>query len=300
MRNYKKQREEYRQLKKGYFHLSTDGWKDGKLFNSTNQFAYGMWLIGLATLLFPVVIYDFVLMPNHIHILLSGTGEAAVNVFLYLKRKINARLMQDGFAPLPEDYGFKLVPIEDKEQMRANFLYVDRNPYEKQLSAPGGYPWGCGYGVFSLLPDLIGGRKVESMTARNRKALTRSTVILPDNWEYHPVLGLLPKSFVDTRLFYKMFAAPKDYLTRLVKDYETFVGLARSLDENMVFDEKELEEIVSRELNGRPLSQLDAENKGRLAVTLYKKYECPPEMIAKTIRIPLHLVNQFLRAKDYR
>lgn len=200
MRNYRKQREEYRKMGKGYYHLVTDGWKDGCIFNNIAQFTYGMMLIGLITLRYSIVIYDFTLMPNHIHIILSGTGNDAVEAFLYLKRKLNLRLVADHYNPLPEDYGFKLIPIEDKAQMKELIIYLDRNHYEKEFAVPGGYPWGSGYLHYSLFADLLHGKRVSELRSKELEALTGCRIELPAHWEIHPVLGLLPKSFVNTRL----------------------------------------------------------------------------------------------------
>ncbi len=72
----------------GYYHFCTDGLLSGKLFYNDAQFAYGMILIGLLTLQFNLKIYGFVLMSNHIHIILSGTGDECVKAFDYLRKKL--------------------------------------------------------------------------------------------------------------------------------------------------------------------------------------------------------------------
>lgn len=152
MKSFLKDRKTYLSWDKGYYHLSSDGWQQGKLFHNEAQFAYGMTLVGLLTLRFKIVIYDFTLMDNHIHLLMSGSGAECVGAFDYFRMKISARLVQDGFPPLPEDYGFKLKPVTTPEQMRINFLYVDRNPMEKGISLPGGYPWGAAGLHYPSLP----------------------------------------------------------------------------------------------------------------------------------------------------
>ena len=105
-------RDEYKDLPKGYYHLSTDGRWGGIIFHTPELFAYGMVLMGLVTLQFPIEIYAFTLMDNHIHIVLSGTGSTCRELFHYLVRKLNTKLRTAGYPELPEDYGFKLVPID--------------------------------------------------------------------------------------------------------------------------------------------------------------------------------------------
>lgn len=303
MEKYRKERNEYRKMKKGYYHLCTDGWKDGNIFNNIAQFAYGMILMGLITLRYSIVIYDFILMPNHIHIILSGTGNDAVEAFLYLKRKLNVRLVASDYKPLPEDYGFKLIPIEDKTQMRDLIIYLDRNHYEKGLAVPCGYPWGSGYLHYSLFAGLLHGKRVTEFGSKEMEALTGSRIKLPKHWEIHPVLGLLPKSFVNTGLVKKLFKGPKDYMTKLVKDYESFVSIARKCGEEVEYDSSELKDIISQTLlsdfGGRNLSQLSSDEMARLAVKLSKQFDIKAQTIADNLGVSIHLVNQFLRSKDY-
>ena len=67
--------DEYRSLPKGYYHLCTDGWKDGKLFHTDEQYANGMNTMALIKVKYQVRIYAFELMKNHMHSILAGTGE---------------------------------------------------------------------------------------------------------------------------------------------------------------------------------------------------------------------------------
>lgn len=299
----RKEREEIRQWKKGYYHLSTDGWKEGRLFHTASQYAYGMIVMGLVTLLFDVKIYSFSLMPNHVHMILSGTGAACLDVFDYLRQKFSDRLIKDGYPALPDDYWFKLVPIEDEQQMKNVFIYVDRNAYEKQISVPCGYPWSSGPLHYSLLGTLLTGQRADTFSKRKLIEMTGSSKPIPPDWEFHPAIGLLPCSFVDNRLFLRLFKSPKEYESRLVKDYEAFVQVARTLDEVPDYSEEDyviiVDQMLERKFSGRGLWQLSNEEKGRLAVDLMKNYDMSVPQIAQAIKMSEHMVRQFLRAKDF-
>lgn len=296
-------RAEYKGLKNGYYHLSSDGWKEGSLFHTSAQYAYGMILMGLLTLRFGIVIYNFCLMPNHFHIILSGTGESILSAFVYFRQKMSARLIKEGYAALPDDYAFKLTPIDNQEQMRVNFLYVDRNPYEREYGIPGGYPWGVAYLHFSSLPTYILGRQAGEMSKRELERLTGSRTPVPQNWEFHPELGLLPKCFVDNTLFQKLFHSPKDYLTRLVKDYEAFVKLGKSINDDISLSKVEIKDILKLLINeyypGKWLNTLSRDEKGRLCVLLSAQYSLSISQIADALVLPEQLVRQFLFARDY-
>ena len=267
MTERRKQRNEYRSWKKGYYHLSTDGWKEGCLFHTPAQYAYGMILIGLLVLKYSLKIYSFSLMPNHIHLVLCATGNACVEAFDYFRKKINERLVKDGYPPLPPDYGFNLAPITTEKQMRNNILYVDRNVLEKQICVPGGYPWSSCYLQFGQVEGLLGGVRAGSMSQRHLRELTGSHEEIPADWLFHPVVGLLPSSFVDNSMFHKLFRTPKEYMT------ESF--------------------------SGRRLNSLTNDEKGRLAVLLSQHYQMSADQIAEVLKLPPYLVNQFLNAKDY-
>lgn len=303
MNDRQRLRAEYAKQKYGYYHLATDGWQQGRLFHTLAQYAYGMVLIGLLTLRFPIVIYDFTLMNNHIHILLKGNGKACLMAFDYLKRKLSARLAKDGYPPLPKDYGFKLTAIVNEKQMRTNYLYVARNSYERKDAIPGCYPWGADYLHYSPLSQFIRGKRADTLSKRELERLTGSRTPIPSHWEFHPELGLLPASFVEEKLFKRLFHSPKDYQTHLIKDYEAFVQVGKTLCEDVTFSKEEVDNIVDQLIKQyypqKRIQKLSNDEKGRLCVLLSENYGLQPEMIASELILSVHLVNQFLHAKDY-
>ena len=303
MKKYIKERKRYQDWGKGYYHLSSDGWHNGKLFHTPAQFAYGMILMGLLTLRFKVVIYDFALMDNHIHILLSGTGAECVRAFDYYRMKLSARLVKNGCPPLPEDYGFKLTPITDKEQMRIAFMYVDRNPLERGLCLPGGYPWGAAWMHCSQMTEYWHGQAAGTISVRDLIRMTGSRTPIPATWEFHPKLGLLPSSYINNTLFNRMFPSPKDYQTRLVKDYEAFVKVGRMINEQIEFSRNEMLDIVSQLAQemfpGKRRSALSNDEKGRLCVALEDRFGFSSAHIADVLTMSEYVVKQFLASKDY-
>ena len=303
MNTHRNDRKEYRSWGKGYYHLSSDGWQGGKLFHTDEQFAYGMTLIGLLTLRFQLIIYDFALMDNHIHLLLSGLGDDCVKAFGYFRRKLSIRLVKDGYPPLPERYGFKLTPIESEEQMRIEFLYIDRNALEKDICLPGGYPWGAGYLHCSRMGEYLRGIKAGTLSKHKQELLTGCRTLIPPHWEIHPRLGLLPVSFVSNALFKRLFPHAKDYQTRLIKEYEAFVRVSRRVGEAIEFSQMEANDIADRMaggmFSGKRIRDLSKEEKGLLCLPLESQYGLTALQIANALRMPEFLVRQFLTSKDY-
>lgn len=300
----RQEREEYRAGGNGYYHFCTDGLSGGLIFNNVAQFAFGMILMGLVCLKIPITIYAFVLMPNHVHIVFKGTGAQGLAVFDYLKRKLSVMLQREGFTTLPEDYWFKLVKLDDEEQLRREILYVLRNPLEKELGTVGGYLWGSGWIYYSDFAQALGGTEAKLMSKRKKIKYFTSEESIPDHWKTHPYLGLLPDSFVDIAKVKELFPSPKDLQTSLVKDYEIFFQIANRLGELCEFSKAEISGIVNQVLHtrfeGKSLNMLRESEKGKLAIILNREYGLNSYQISTSIFIKEKVVRQLLNSKELR
>lgn len=302
--NIRKEREEYRKQGKGYYHLCTDGLSGGNIFNSIAQYAFGMILMGLVCIKFNIKMYVFTLMPNHIHMIVSGTGDNCVSAFDYMKRKLSARLKRDGFSPLPEDYWFNLTPIVTKEQMKTEIIYVLRNPLEKNLNIVGGYVWSSAWLYYQGFSDLISSGAMKRPSTRELRNLIGGEEDIPKEWMFHPYLGLHPNCFIDKSLVLKLFPDAKDLQTALVKDYESHFQIASRLGELCEFNEMEQKRIVSQTLEkrfeNRELNALSEEEKGKLAIILSREYGFTSYQISTRIYLKERVVRQLLNSKELR
>ena len=302
--NRRQEREEIRARGEGYYHFCTDGLKVGQIFHNTEQYAFGMILIGLICLRFHLTIYVFVLMHNHIHLIVKGTGADCLEAFDYLKHKLSVRLHRDGFPPLPEDYWFKLVGVEDEEQLKREIIYVLRNPLEEDLGTVGGYLWGSGWIYYSNLTKAMGGTQAGELSKRSKIKYFTTEQAIPDHWEVHPYVGLLPDSFVDTSLVKRLFPSPKDLQIALVKDFEVYFQIARRLGELCEFNKAEIAGIVNQTLQkrfgGKNLNSLSEEEKGRMAIILNREFGLSSLQISKAIFLKEIIVRQFLSSKELR
>ena len=293
----------YREQPKAYYHLCTDGWQNGKLFHTREQYALGMSTIALTTLKFNVRIYAFELMPNHIHVILSATGAQCLDCFYFIFRRVNKRLQADGYPPLPEDYWFKLIEVPHREAMKSQLAYLARNPYEKGRCTPMGHRWGTGYLLYNELTEHIRGQRVGDLPVRTVERMVESRMHLPPDWEIHPDLGILPFNFVDQQKLQSLFPVVKEFMTRMVKDYESYALLSRSLGEEIEWSIHEVREIVEKYLKntfpGQSMDQLTREELCRMAAALNKRYQISPELLSNVIPAPVKVLSQAIRSKDY-
>ena len=298
-----KRRALYKTWKKGYYHLCTDGWKDGLLFYDESEYVNAVNIISLLDLLFPIKVHAYEVMRNHLHLLLSGRGIHCVKAFDYMKMRIAKRLREDGHPPLPRNYDFRLVPVEDETQMRRNLVYIARNAFEVQEMMPGAYLWGSSMLHYSSLPRLFDAVCAGEYSNRALQRMFRSELSIPPDRLIHPGLGMaLPQGFVDLGVFYKVFPTAKEYSVRLVKDYESYVQLADQIGETITFTDEEAEDIVEQELAqaGQTLAGLSPDDRCRWAVLLHRKYHLAVPMLSRLLSIPARVIDQALRSKRWR
>ena len=299
-----KERDAIRSMGRAQYHFCTDGFKEGKLFYGDDDYAFGMAMVALIGHQYGLTIYVFTLMPNHLHIILEGTGADCLSAFNLLRRKFTARLKRLGHPPLPEDYWFHLTKIETPEQMRQEIIYVLRNPLEKGLGIVGGYLWSSGWLYHSGIGKLVDTMPDYKPSGRKISILLGGEHDIPDTWRFHPLLGVHPGSFVDTSLVLQLFPEPKDLQTALVKDYEVFFQIARRMGELYEFSKAEREAIVSQTLqkrfNGHRLNSLSEEERGKLAIILNHEFGFDSYQISKTIFVKEKTIRQLLASKLLR
>ena len=296
-----KRRAEYKSWKKGYYHLSTDG-KKGTICHDEAEYVYLVNTISLLDLLFPVKVHFYEVMRSHVHLLLSGRGADCVAVFDYVKRRINKRLIEDGHPPLPDDYDFRLIPVENEDQMRNNAVYIARNASEVLNIRPGTYLFGSSLVFYSEASRLFETVRAGDLSARALRNMFKTWSPIPPDRPIHPGLGMaLPQGFVNFDVLYKVFPTAKEYETRLVKDYEAFVEIADQVGEEIVFSVEEARDIVDMELlkSGRSLSSLSPDEKCELAVQLNRRFRLDALTLSRVLFIPARVISQAIRSKRY-
>lgn len=292
-------RKEYRTWKKGYYHLCTDGWKDGWLFHDDGEYVNAVNSISLLDLRYPVKVHFYEVMRTHLHLILSGRGTHCVDAFDYLKRRVGERLRKDGRPPLPSKYDFRLIPIENEDQMRDNLVYVAKNAPNVMDILPGGYLWGSALMAYSDLPRLFEAVRAGELSKRALGKMLGTHMDIPSERLILPALGMvLPQSFVDMSVFHRVFPSAKEYLIRLVKDYEAYTHIAAQVGEEAEFSMEEALDIVRQELDRANLSvdRMNAHERCRFAVQMSRKYRINADVLSKALLVPERIIAQAVYA----
>ena len=151
--------------------------------------------------------------------------------------------------------------------------------------------------------EYIRGARVDSLSVRQLRKAIGSKVVLPGDWEIHPELGVLPRSFVKVQKANSLFPGAKAFLLRLVKDFEAYVHIAKSLGEELELSDQEAAEIVYNQVErifpGRRVRDLSAEERCRVAAMVHQTYSIAPGMLASVLGMPERVVVQVLSSKEY-
>jgi hypothetical protein len=94
-------------------------------------------------------------------------------------------------------------------------MYAYRNCMDCYRKLPGEYPWGCGHVYFSEQRSFFKGRRIDSLTWRERIALFRTQHPLPSHWLMDENGRILPECFVDYEAVERFFRSPRAFIAFL-------------------------------------------------------------------------------------
>ena len=158
---------------------------------------------------------------------------------------------------------------------------------------------------YAQVPRLFETVQAGDLSGRELWKLLGTRIRIPrDRLIHRPTGMVLPESFVDSRVFYKVFPTARQYLTALVKDFEGYVMVADQLGEAISFTSEEADMIIDQtlktEYRGVSPDQLTADERFRLAAGLQKKYRLNVDQLAEGLHLPVRMLAQALRSKQYR
>lgn len=294
---------EYRTWPMGYYHLVVESFEKGQMFNNDLQFAAGMNTVALAQFVYEVVILVFDLMVNHAHFLVRCTGAAAVDFFISFKKRVNSELVADGYPPLPDDLGFKLLPIDvnDPYHLKDVAVYIPRNPYKASSRiTPSGYIWSSNYLIFSDIIKLIQKMPLKEFSASKLRKTLKSKTVLPGDYLFNENLGIiLPESYVATDEVEKIIGSSWNYCDRIVRNMDAYVRIAEKISDRIFINDNELGTIIysicKNKYGVKSYLELGLSDRCSLAVRLAKDYHIEPKRICRKLSIERSVLEDLLR-----
>ena len=262
------------------------------LFRDEEDYIYGMNTIALVLLKFPtVVVYAFVLMSNHIHLLLGGPKKDCEAFYdaimhrlsLWLKRKYGLT----GIVPSGEK-GRTTVTVNGLEHFITEVLYILRNPFKAKICFPGDYPWSS-VGMYFSARGRRTGRRASTYTARELRKILKTNMRVPGEFEITPE-GMIIPSFVAWKVVEKAFERDEaEFLRKLMEPVEYHHNQLSGLPMELKFSDQEIalrvQVICKNELKVDSHLQLSRKELYRLCRTLSTRFGCSPDQLQRVVGV---------------
>ena len=285
-----------------FWHVCTPGTYQYIVFETPEDFDYGIISAATASHDTGVEIITFELMSNHVHFILIARSAEEAKAFLalfrsrmalYFRLKVNPKNL-NGFSSDP-------IPIESLDSLRNQIAYTNRNNFVIDPDqTPFSYPYGANAFYFNPFAKNVKGCRFDGLSDRAKIRLIHSKRIdYPGSWIVTGD-GILPSSFCKISLGERFFRDARHYMYKITRDLESYKELSGILGDLDYYTDDELVGIVysiCRKKFGRERpSLLTPDQKNELARTLHFEYRSDNAKITRLLHIPLSTVEALFPA----
>lgn len=284
-----------------YWHLSTNGENSQIIFKCTADFAAAINVLAICLPIYGVRLIAFVIMNNHIHLVVEGKLEDVLNAFREFCRRLGRYFSKKGQDGILDGFDCgEPIALTSLAFLRAAIAYVHRNPSAARTDALAySYPWSSGPYYFSELMNFLKGEPFGDLTLKARREVFQGRVLpMPENY-YMLSLGFIsPASFVDIRKGESMFRNAADYNGRLNRPDKDVCLIARLNRSSSVLNYEEGFSVALRlagtKFNVHRLDELTPAQKVDIAKELWYDYRLSEEHIARLLKIEKTLIKEIL------
>lgn len=285
----------------GYFHICTDGNAVPWIFQDDEDFIAGVNRIAICKLITGVTVVCFILMDNHLHIILYGTVlkcKAFINNYkrltgIWISRKY---CISEYLKHLPSE----IIPITSEESLLNTIAYIDRNSIVAGYRyMPREYPWGTARYIFQdpSCREMGSSVSLSDLTVRARRSLLKSRVTVPTDWDVDSRGMILPKYFVDISRLERIFKSPSRYSYFLAKKLEGEIEMSMENSKKTFLNDKELREVTRKLIInkfGVSDKELDIKSKLVIAKELRYNYLSTVKQISRMLSLSEDLLKNFI------
>ena len=281
-----------------FWHVCTPGTFQQIIFESPDDYEFGMVAAATASYDAGVKIITFELMSNHVHFVVYCKAKENAASFLELYKKRLVRYFRDQKRVIDlSRFSSDPIAIETLESLRNQIAYTNRNNYVVDPGqTPFSYPYGGNAFFFNPFAKAVQGRSFGSLSLRAKIRLLHSKET--DYPESFIVTGnhITPPSFCDISLGESVFRDARHYMHKLTRDVESYKELAALLSDVDYYTDDELVSVVysiSREKYGsaKP-ALLPVQQKEELAGILHYEYRADNRKISRLLQFPLQTLNE--------
>ncbi len=234
--------------KEAFYHVCTDGSSLDWMFKDNQDFIAGMNRVGFSKLRTDAKVIYFILMDNHIHIILYGSALSCKDFIVDYKtmtgRHIHSR---HGLTKHLHNLPTEIIRIDSFERLLETIAYLDRNPLVAGWKhMPYDYQWGLSRFLFRDMQNDAKYQRLDIISPRARRSLLGTHLNLPNDWLIDGNGMIVPTSYADIRFIEKLFATPARYLYFLSKKLEGMIELSFSSGTSTFIQDKDMRVITTR------------------------------------------------------
>lgn len=190
--------------------ITTEHLEKGLWFLDEADFIAGMNFLAIIAFQSKVTVLAFILMSNHLHIIVQGEYDDVV-LFMEKLKGYHSRYLHKkyGFKEYLRRSGVDIQEIENRnESIERAVAYVQMNCVAANIcSHPTQYQWGTGNLFFN--PTKTSSISLEDLSKRKRiKLLHSCTNTIPLDWKIGKEGYILPESYVNREYVESLFRTP--------------------------------------------------------------------------------------------
>lgn len=277
--------------------VSTDHLTDRLWFRDDEDFKVGMNYVALVSVALGIKVLAFILMSNHIHLVLACSERDALRFITELKRRYS-KYYQYKYAigEFLRKNGVDICPVPlDGESLERAIAYVQMNCVAANICAHASYyAWGTG-GVFFRV-DAPEEKPLNSLSRRDQIRLLHSNDQVPGFLRITSKGYISPGSFVPVKYVEQLYCRPSRYYYFLQTSSKAKLRLQQSpapafRDQVILGSVPDLCASLFRK-NGK--DELSSEETTELLKQLRYRFNADPAQLSRVVSIPYEEVARLL------
>lgn len=282
-----------------YWHLHTDGRNAEIIFRTKEELIAGMNLLAICCLLFPdIKVFTFVLMNNHLHIILAGRKERCEELFAMFKTKLWKFLCRNGRVVDMKGFECQLIEITSLNSLRNEIAYVNRNGYVVRPDCtPFSYPWGAGPLFFNPFLRLLPCVPYEGLPVRAKRAICHSNSVELPAVGVKVCEGVIqPSCYCDIQAAESFFRSAHHYFQLLTRKFEAYGEIASRLHESVFIGDEEMYSAVCslcmRYFGAKNPGQLSPKDRIEMARRMHHDFNASNRQIQQILKLEASIVSE--------
>lgn len=212
----------------GYAHIYSDGTNVSILFESREDYIWGMNVIAVTAYQCGIVILTLQVMGTHFHLIAKGSLQDCDRFARSIAMKHESFLSRTkrchavtGKIRVSND------PIFTENELKTKFMYVYRNAIAAGFPlAPWAYEWGPG-DIYFVDHNRFAkqGKRISEYPVLTRRSMFHTLTALPEDWLCDAEGMLQPHSYVDWKSVEALFRTPRAFIAFMSqkKDIESAI-----------------------------------------------------------------------------